>query len=72
MPSLAQSLHVRQSPGSACKLLSFCFLLFDNEFGTIKTNNLLLKTIHAVNAAPWQPGEETQTLQTNKQTNGLL
>ncbi len=28
-----------------------------------------MKTIHAVNAAPWQPGEETQTLQTNKQTN---
>ncbi len=25
--------------------------------------------IHAVNAAPWQPGKETQTLQTNKQTN---
>ncbi len=27
-----------------------------------------MKTIHAVNAAPWQPGEETQMLQTNKQT----
>ncbi len=27
-----------------------------------------MKTIHAVNAAPWQPGEETQILQTNRQT----
>ncbi len=27
-----------------------------------------MKTIHAVNAAPWHPCEETQTLQTNKQT----
>ncbi len=35
----------------------------------LKLITCCVKTIHAVNAAPWQPGEETQTLQTKKQTN---
>ncbi len=33
----------------------------------LKLTTCCVKTIHAVNAALWQPGEETQTL-INKQT----
>ncbi len=34
----------------------------------LKLITCCVKTIHAVNASPWQSGEETQILQTNKQT----
>ncbi len=42
---------------------------FNIKSATIKTNNLLcVKAIHAVNAALWHPGKQTQKSQTNRKT----
>ncbi len=51
--------------------LRFCLLLFDNEAVTSKSATIktcCVKTIHAVNALLWHPGEQAQKLQIN----GLL
>ncbi len=46
--------------------------LLDENLPLLKLITCCVEAIYAVNAAPWQPDEETQMLQTNKQTDRLL